>query len=123
MPDLLASLLNQDLGHLRIVAELWGLELDAHARDRKATADELAASLLDPELVRETLEVLPPEARAALGALLSAGGRVEWSAFARKFGQIREMGAGKRDREQPHRKPASAAEMLFYRGLLATARD
>jgi hypothetical protein len=119
MPDLLASLLNQDLGHLRILAELWGLELDSHERD--AAADELAASLLDPELARETLEVLPPEARAALDALLSANGRVEWSAFARKFGQIREMGAGKRDREQPHRKPVSAAEMLFYRGLLAKA--
>ena len=31
------------------------------------------------------------------------------------------MGAGKRDRERPHLKPASTTEILFYRGLLARA--
>jgi hypothetical protein len=54
-------------------------------------------------------------------ALVEANGKIEWSAFARKFGEIREMGPGKRDREQPHLKPTSAAETLFYRGLLAKA--
>lgn len=119
MPDLLASLHPHDLGHLRILAELWGLELDAHERD--SAADELSASLLDPELVRETMEILPADARRALDALLAASGRLPWAEFARRFGEIREMGAGKRDREHPHRKPVSAAEMLFYRGFLAKA--
>jgi hypothetical protein len=119
MPDLLASLHPHDLGHLRILAELWGLELDAHERD--SAADELSASLLDPELARETMDVLPADARRALDALLAAGGRLPWAEFARRFGEIREMGAGKRDREHPHRKPVSAAEMLFYRGFLAKA--
>ena len=119
MPDFLASLQNCDLGHLRIVAELWGLELDA--RDRDSAADELVASLLAPALVRDTLDVLPPEARPALDALLAAHGRISWAEFARRFGQVREMGPAKRDREHPHRQPASAAEMLFYRGLLAKA--
>ncbi|MCL4824533.1 MAG: hypothetical protein KJZ57_09980, partial [Anaerolineales bacterium] len=119
MPDLLASLHSHDLGHLRIVAELWGLELDARARD--AAAEELSASLLDPELARETLDVLPADARPALDALLAARGRIPWAEFARRFGEIREMGPGKRDREQPHRHPVSAAETLFYRGLLAKA--
>ena len=119
MPDLLASLHPHDLGHLRILAELWGLELDAHERD--SAADELSASLLDPELARETLEILPADAHRALDALLAAKGRVPWAEFARRFGEIREMGAGKRDREHPHRHPVSAAEMLFYRGILAKA--
>jgi hypothetical protein len=119
MPDLLASLLPHDLGHLRILAELWGVELDS--RERDAAADELAASLLAPELVRETMDILPADARAALDALLAAGGRLPWAEFARRFGEIREMGAGKRDRERPHRKPVAAAEMLFYRGILAKA--
>ena len=119
MPDLLASLLPHDLGHLRILAELWGLELDAH--ERNSAADELSASLLDPELVRETLDILPADARRALDALLAARGRLPWAEFARRFGEIREMGAGKRDREQPHRHPISAAEALFYRGILAKA--
>ena len=119
MPDLPASLHPHDLGHLRIVAELWGIELAA--RERDAAATELAASILDPELVRETLDVLPAHARPALDALLAARGRIPWAEFARRFGEIREMGAGKRDREQPHRKPVSAAEALFYRGILAKA--
>ncbi len=119
MPDLLASLLPHDLGHLRIIAELWGLELEA--RDRDSAAQELLASLLDPGPVRETLDVLPADAHPALDALLSAGGRIAWAEFARRFGEIREMGPGKRDREAPHRKPVSAAETLFYRGLLARA--
>jgi len=42
-------------------------------------------------------------------------------AFARRFGEVREMGAGKRDREKPHLKPNSAAEVLWYRALLAKA--
>ena len=119
MPDLLASLHPHDLGHLRIVAELWGLELDS--RDHDSAADELSASLLDPELVGETLDVLPPQARPALDALIAAHGRIPLAEFSRRFGEVREMGAAKRDREQPHRKPASAAEILFYRGILARA--
>lgn len=119
MPDLLASLLPHDLGHLRIIAERWGLELDSH--ERGAAAEELSASLLDPERVRETLDILPPDARPALEALLAAGGRIPWAEFARRFGEIREMGAAKRDREQPHRHPVSASEALFYFGILARA--
>ena len=41
--------------------------------------------------------------------------------FTRKYGDIREAGAGKRDREKLYLQPASAAEILFYRGLLARA--
>ncbi len=119
MPDLLASLHPYDLGHLRIVAELWGLELEA--RERDAAAGELSATLLDPGPVRETLDILPREARRALDALLAANGRLPWAEFARRFGETREMGAGKRDREMPHRRPVSAAETLFYRGILARA--
>ena len=119
MPGLLASLHPHDIGHLRIVAELWGLELESRAHD--PAVEELTASLLDPELARETLEVLPSEARPALDALLAAKGRIPWAEFSRRFGQVREMGPGKRDREQPHRKPASVTEILFYRGILAKA--
>ncbi|MCQ3938332.1 MAG: hypothetical protein DPW18_14985 [Chloroflexi bacterium] len=119
MPDLSASLQKQDLGHLRIVAEFWGLELES--TDANSALEELCASLLDLEAVSETLEVLPAEARSALNAMVEAGGKIEWAAFARKYGEIREMGAGRRDRERPHLKPISASEILFYRGLLAKA--
>jgi hypothetical protein len=119
MPELLQSLLKQDIGHLRIVAELWGLELDSITADD--AREELSASLLDAELATELVDALSPQAKSALRALMDAEGRIPWAAFTRKYGDIREMGAGKRDRERPHLKPSSTAETLFYRGLLARA--
>lgn len=119
MPNLSTSLHKHDLGHLRIVAEFWELELEA--TDTKAALEELCASLLDLEAVSETLEILPAEARSALNMLVNAGGRIEWAIFARKYGEVREMGAGRRDRERPYLKPASTSELLYYRGLLAKA--
>lgn len=119
MPDLLHSLLKQDTGHLRIVAELWGIELKFN--DEDSARDELTASLLDPELVAELIDSLTSDAQTTLAALTDAGGRIPWAIFVRQFGDIREMGAGKRDRERPHLKPASPAEALFYRAMLARA--
>ncbi len=119
MPDLLHTFLKYDIGHLRITAGLWGLELDSNEAD--SAAEELCASILDPEPVRETMEILSADAVAALKSLIAANGKMEWSSFARKFGEIREMGEAKRDRERPHLKPISPAETLFYYGFLAKA--
>ena len=119
MPDILHSLSKFDLGYLRIVAGLWGLELESN--DSTRAAEELAGSLLEPKLVAEITASLPAEANTALTTLGSAGGRLPWAAFTRQFGDVREMGAGRRDREKPQFKPASAAEVLFYRALLARA--
>ena len=119
MPDLYASLLPHDLGHHRILAEFWGLTLDAV--NSMEAIKELCNSMLEPKLARETVEVLPEEGRSALDALLAAGGRLPWAEFARQFGEIRQIGAGRRDREHPHRNPVSTAETLYYRGILAKA--
>jgi hypothetical protein len=119
MPDLLTSLQKHDLGHLCILSELWGLELSS--TETESAAKELSASLLDPNLLTEIVEALPAEGKSALTALTENAGRIPWPEFIRQFGDIREMGSGKRDREQPHRNPASTAETLFYRGLLARA--
>ena len=119
MPDLFHTFLKYDLGHLRIVAGLWGLELESNEAD--SAAEELASALLDPEPVHETMEILQPDALAALKSFAAFNGKMEWSSFTRRFGEIREMGAGKRDRERPHLKPISPAETLFYYGFLAKA--
>ena len=63
MPDLYHTFLKYDLGHLRIVAGLWGLELESNEAD--AAAEELAAAILDPKPVHETMEILPPDALTA----------------------------------------------------------
>lgn len=119
MPTLEQSLQRADIGHLRIIAELWGLELESTGVE--SVLEELCASLLDLETVSETLEVLPADARSALNELAAADGKIEWTIFTRKYGEIREMGSGKRDRERPHLKPVSIAEVLYYRGLIAKA--
>ncbi|RPJ26530.1 MAG: hypothetical protein EHM33_11290 [Chloroflexi bacterium] len=119
MPDLFDSLLKQDIGHLHIIAELWGLELKAI--DADAAREELSASLLEPELLTELIASLSPEADSAISALVNSGGRIPWPTFTRKYGDIREAGAGKRDREKLYLKPTSTAEILYYRGLLARA--
>ncbi len=119
MPDLLHSLQYHDLGHLHIVAELWGMEL--RARDAEQAAKELAAWLLDPRRVAELTASLPAPALSALRALALQGGRMLWATFARRFGDVRQMGPARRDREKPHLHPASASEILYYRALLARA--
>ena len=119
MPDLFHSLLKQDIGHLRIIAELWGLELDS--TDSEVALEELSVSLLEPSLLAELMDSLSPEATSAINALVSSGGRIPWPMFTRKYGDIREAGAGKRDREKLYLQPTSATEILFYRGLVARA--
>jgi len=119
VPDLIHSLQSRDLGHLRIVAELWGVELDSTQPDQ--VLEQLAAALLEPRLVDEIVEALPRTARDALQALLDGQGRLPWSAFARRFGELREIGAARRDRDQVYLNPVSAAEVLFYRALLGRA--
>jgi hypothetical protein len=119
MPDLLHSLPSKDLGFLRIIASLWGLELDSV--DPQAAVEELAEALCDADLVEEITSTLPAEGHAALDALVDSGGRMPWGIFTRQFGEIREMGPGRRDREQPHLHPSNASEILWYRVLLARA--
>lgn len=119
MPSLFQSLLNRDLGHLRIVAQFWGIELAAS--ERKAARKELSERLLNAELAAEVLEALPENAQNAVQTLAQHQGKLAWSTFERQFGIIREVGAGKRDREAIHLNPVSAAESLFYRALLARA--
>jgi hypothetical protein len=119
MPDLFHSLLKQDIGHLRVIAELWGLELKS--TEAEAALEELSVSLLEPDLFAELIDSLPPEADSAITALVNSGGRIPWPTFTRKYGEIREAGAGKRDREKLYLNPSSTTEILYYRGLLARA--
>lgn len=119
MPDLTTSLHGHDLGHLRLVAGLWGYTIDAS--DTRAALAQLVPLLTDLELIEEIIESIPAEARRALEALQQAGNRLPWLQFTRQFGEIREMGPGKRDRVRPDLNPVSPAEMLWYRALIARA--
>ncbi len=110
------ALLDYDPLLLTAIAERWGVELTT-TRQRDMI-DQLAPALLDPPLVQEIVAWLPPEQRAALDALLAAGGRLLAARFCRDHGAVRRMGPGRLEREKPWRDPQSQAEALYYAGLL-----
>ena len=119
MPDLTRTLQSYDLGLLKMIAAAWGGELTAPTV--RAAALTLSAAMQDPALTAEVVAALPTEARAALEALLEAGGQLSWAVFTRRFGEVRAMGAARRDRERPDLHPVSPAELLWYRALIGRA--
>ena len=116
MPDFLQLFPPQDPDLLRIVAGFW--QLDLQGENPHTWTDQISAAMNDPALHAEVLEALSPQALAAFRDLVSRQGIRTWPEFAREYGEIREMGAGKRDRERPHENPASISEALHYRGLI-----
>jgi len=119
MPDLVQSLGNYDLGYLQIVAKSWGLAFSA--QDFQLGLNRLVPLLLDESQLSELISKLPVEAQAALDDLLANDGRITWSIFTRRYGRVREMGSGRRDRDRPDLDPVSTAEILFYRALIGRA--
>jgi hypothetical protein len=119
MQPLVRTLQDHDLGHLRVVSELWGF--DPPSGTAPLAARELAARMLEPAALSDMLASLPGNARQVLHALAAHGGRIPLADLRRRFGELREIGAGRRDREKPWRAPVSPLEVLWYRGLLARA--
>jgi hypothetical protein len=118
MPPLHRVLADHDLGLLRLMAELWGVELAAGSQ--REAADELAARMLAPELAAEIIAALPADARAAFDQLAREG-RQLLASFTRRYGELRAMGPARRDRERPWANAPSASEVLWYRGLIGRA--
>lgn len=117
MPDLLQTLQDHDLGHLRVVAELWGIELPPESA--LEIAKSIASKFSSREFIAEIEGSLPESTRGIWHYLLDRDGKVAMADLVRIFGEIREMGPGRRDREKPWRKPISPLEDLWYHGLCA----
>ncbi|MFQ6059539.1 MAG: helicase-associated domain-containing protein, partial [Anaerolineae bacterium] len=117
MRPLHQCLLGTDLARLRVIARFWDVELTA-SRQRDVAA-QLAEAMATPEATVAAWDALPDEQRRALEALLAAGGKMPLRVFARGWGQIRTMGPGRLEREQPWQEPFSPAEGLWYRGFIS----
>lgn len=117
MTDLWHSLLKSEFSYLRIVAEKWGFAFTAP--DAREGIDQVSDALLGGNLLAGVAEILDSGEKDALIWLDDQGGRASWDHFTRKFGPLREMGAGRLDRERPDRAPISALEKLWYRALIA----
>ncbi|WP_162909270.1 helicase-associated domain-containing protein [Aggregatilinea lenta] len=116
------TLLDYDPGMLAIIAHRWDVDLQRVAKHDQANV--LATAMLDPARTAREWSRLTDQERGALQTLLGAPEhKMPEAQFSRIFGEIRQVGPGKRDREKPHLQPASIAETLFYRGLIARAFD
>lgn len=71
----------------------------------------------------QELLYLSPEEGAALRDLIQAGGQMPVATYSRAHGEVRLMGPGRLEREEPWFDPVSPAESLWYRGFLYRGFD
>jgi hypothetical protein len=119
MPDLTHMLGSYDGGLLNIIAAAWGIEIDELSET--SVAVQVAAGMLTAAEDGEMVTALPEAARTALDRLIAEGGRLPFTVFTRQSGEIRVMGAGRREREKPDQNPSSPAEILWYAGVIGRA--
>jgi len=119
MRSLHQCLLDTDLVRLRAIARFWGMELTT-SRQRDVAA-QLAEAMATPEAVISAWDMLPDGQRQALEALLAEGGRMPLRVFVRQWGEMRTMGPGRLEREQPWQEPISSVEGLWYMGFISRA--
>lgn len=117
MTDLWHSLLKSEYSYLKIIAQKWGF--DFTARDAREGIDQVVDAFLTGEFLADISQALAPGEKEILVWLDDQGGKSPWDHITRKFGQVREMGAGKLDRERPDLDPISPLESLWYRALIA----
>lgn len=120
MRTLESALSEHELIILRVIGEWW--ELDLAGADKTACVKALAETLSQVDLEQE-LQFLPAEEAEAMRALAAAGGRMPVGTFSREHGDVRQMGPGRLEREEPWFAPASPAEALWYRGFLYRGFD
>lgn len=121
MRTLRACLLDEPLPRVIAMGDLWDAPVSATTPNE--VVESLAAHMLVERHALDAKAALPEGARAALEAVLNAGGKLPLAAFERRFGAIRLMGPGKLERERPWQTPDNAAETLWYYGFVFRAFD
>jgi len=117
MPNLLTIFQDMDLSFLQNISHFWGIELIA-PDDISAKNILIESIIKNPNQVFEMTDSLPEDAKKAFDTILENDGRMTWTKFTRTFGDVRNMGSAKRERERPDLHPISPAEKLWYRGLI-----
>jgi hypothetical protein len=120
MPDLYSTLEAYDLEMLTIIANRWDVDLNTH--DPHTAAELLTEVMLDSERAAYEWSLLSDDERGALQLVLAAPGhQMPQAMYSRLRGEIRVMGPELRTKEKPHLSPLGIAEILYYRGLIATS--
>ncbi len=122
MLNLLQTLRDYDRHMLTIIANRW--DVDLTAEDFREAAKELAEAMLDPALAEHEWSRLSEQERGAMQMLLAAlEHKMPAVQFERLYGEIRQMGEERRQREKPYLEPTGFAETIFYRGLISRGFD
>lgn len=100
---------------LEALAEGWGIALTDEQTPE--IVELLAAEMVRPDSLRRLLRRLSDAEREAL-AYVAALGQVKAHVMTRKYGSIRRLGPGRLEWERAWRQPISAAERLWFLGLL-----
>ena len=120
MRTLLKALQEHELIVLRVIGEWW--ELDLTGEDKSSSCKALAERLAQLDFAQEVL-YLGPEEAAAIQTLVQSNGRSPVAAFERLHGEVRLMGPGALEREEPWFDPISPVESLWYRGFVYRGFD
>lgn len=119
MNTLARSLLDHPPAVLRVIAELNGVTLRSNLAHQ--AVEQLVSMIAREDHLLHLLAGCSDQARQAIDALLRSQGHLPVPIFERRFGVIRSVGPGRLLREAPYRQPVSAAEELWYRGLIYRA--
>lgn len=117
----LATTLSDNTDLLHVLAEVWGIEIKPLTNEEIPPAIE--AAMLHTQAVEMRWDALDDASRAALQMVVSSNNKMSKGMFERVHGKIRKMGRGAIAKEQPHLRPESVAEGLFYQGFIAEGFD
>ncbi len=116
MPNIQTMLREHDEGILPTLASVWSVTVTNMNTEEQIRA--LNDALQIPEKAETVWGKLSEDERQALQTLLGSQLQMQGNMFKRFYGDIRKMGKGQVEREQPHKNPATIAEGLFYKGLI-----
>lgn len=119
MPTILETIREYDEDILNMIAEVWGIDLELDIK--KKTAEQIATLISRDSIMEEMFHSLSDKSLRGLKALAAEKGKIPWDQFTREFGELREMGAVRRERERPDRTPVYTTEALFYKALIGRA--
>ncbi|MBA4385706.1 MAG: hypothetical protein C0410_13295, partial [Anaerolinea sp.] len=119
MPSLKKMLQSYDLDMIERVSSFWSV--DTTNMDLASSIEALYRAMLESSLTAEVLDSLPQSSKEAWDDVQRNPQKITWAHFTRKYGEVREFGPARREREEPELHPISAAETLWYRGLVGRA--
>lgn len=118
MPNL-EHLLREHRELLPVLAQRWGVKTGK--RNEEDIIAALQIAMLDPARIESVYDALEPKARGVIQSLVGAKptkNQMIAAIFSAMNGQVRKLGAGGIEREKPHEKPTTTAEILYYWGLV-----